>query len=98
MPKKPATSKPKPLFDLGLIPGTPAEQRRQASAILVRGGHPIAIEKAGSQYRVDVLGVPIGLAPTRAIACSAAAQVGQYRLQLGDFVYTYVKGWKGCDR
>lgn len=64
--------------------------------MLARKEKPIAIEKTAGGYAVNVLGVDIGKAPTKAIACSVAQQVGQYRLQLGDFVYTYVKGWEGC--
>jgi hypothetical protein len=84
----------KAVLDLGLIPGTPAEQRARARTMQ----YPIVIEKVGSRYRIDVVGTPIGFVPTKKAACSAAHQVGRYRLQLGDMAFAYVKGWKGCER
>jgi hypothetical protein len=66
--------------------------------MLARGEKPIAIAKVGRKYRLDVLNTPIGSVDTKAQACSAAHTVGRYRLQLGDFVFGYVKGYKGCER
>lgn len=88
----------KPLFDLALVPGTPKEQREQARRLMVRREKPIAIKKTGSKYEVVVLGTPIGAVAKKGDACSAAFQVGRYRLELGDFAHTYVDGWNGCDR
>lgn len=88
----------KPPFDLSLVPGTPKEQREIASRMRVRREKPIAIRKVGSKYEVVVLGTPIGAVAKKGDACSAAFQVGKYRLELGDFAYSYVDGWNGCDR
>ena len=98
MPRKKAAAvdKPKPLFDLSLVPGTPREQKDLASKMLIRRQKPIAIEKASGGYALKVLGTVIGVAPTKEIACSAAYTVGNYRLGLGDFVSTYVEGY--CKR
>lgn len=96
MPRKPAAPTAQPMFDLTKLPGSPADQRRAATDILIRGAKPIAIEKASNGYRLKVLGVDIGTAPDKGTACSAAHQVGRYRLQLGDFASTYVDGY--CKR
>jgi len=84
--------------DLSLVPGTPAEQRDRARAMMARGEKPIAIEKVGRRYRIDVVGTPIGFVTNKSLACTAAHQVGRYRLHLGDMAFGYVRGWKGCDR
>ncbi|KKM99758.1 hypothetical protein LCGC14_1144680 [marine sediment metagenome] len=92
-----ARSKKAPL-DLSLIPGTSADQQKRAERMQRRGQKPIEIRKVGRQYEIHVVGTAIGKVPTKALACSAAFQVGSYKLALGDFAHTYVKGWKGCER
>lgn len=94
--KKPVADKPKPLFDLGLLPGTKGDQKAAAHKMLGRGEKPIAVEKAPGGYAVKVIGTVIGVVPTKEVACNAASTVGMYRLELGDFVSTYVDGW--CKR
>lgn len=85
---------PQPSLRLELVPGTATEQREKASGILARGGRPIAIESVGrGKWRVLVLGTPIGEVKTKELARSAAHQIGQYRLHLGDLAYGYVEGW-----
>ncbi len=80
-------------LQLSLVPGTPKEQRELARSIMIRRGMPIEIKKEGRKWAVIVLGVTIGFVNSKGLAQSAAHQVGAYRLQLGDFAYTYVKGY-----
>jgi hypothetical protein len=97
-PKKPKAARPRAVattpkssLDLGRVPGTPTEQRQVARA---RREKPIRIDHVGpGDYRVIVLSVDIGSVPSIELARSAAHQVGRYRLDLGDFVETYVDGY-----
>ncbi len=94
--KKPAVAPAaKPAFDLALVPGTKAEQQAAANRMLRHRQKPIEIAKASGGYVVKVLGTSIGVAPTKDLACSIAFSVGRYRLDLGDFVDTYIDGY-GC--
>lgn len=92
-PKLPAAA---PIFDLGRVPGTPTDQRTAAGKMLARGEMPLEVRKAGRAYELVVLGTPIGQLPDKDRVCSAAFNVGRYRLLLGDFASTYIKGW--CTR
>lgn len=92
-PKTPA--KP-PVFDLTLLPGTRSDQKRAADTMLIRGEKPIEIRRVGRQWELVVIGTPIGRIASKRYACSAAHQVGRYRLELGDFVAGYTKGY--CKR
>lgn len=93
---KPKSPKPTPVFDLALVPGSPAEQRRAADKMLQRGEAPLEVRKAGATYELVVLGTPIGRMADKQAVCNAAFTVGQYRLELGSFASTYIKGW--CKR
>lgn len=79
---------------LGLVPGTPGEQKSRARQMLAQRRKPLAIVHAGpGDWRVVVLGVDIGSVSTKANAKSAVHTVGRYRLDLGDFVYAYTDGY-----
>ena len=94
--RAPATPAKAPPFNLALVPGSPAEQRDAASRMLRRGEAPLEVRKAGRAYELVVLGTPIGHLDDKQAVCNAAFTVGKYRLQLGDFASTYIKGW--CKR
>lgn len=86
-----ATSQPRSNLDLTRVPGTPGDQRMLAGTMLARRRKPIRIQHAGTNdWRVIVLDVDIGSVASEALARSAAHQVGRYRLDLGDFVDSYV--------
>lgn len=85
-----------PVFNLALVPGSPAEQRDAASQMLRRGEAPLEVRKVDRAYELVVLGTPIGQLADKQAVCNAAFTVGKYRLQLGDFASTYIKGW--CKR
>jgi hypothetical protein len=52
---------------------------------------PIRLQRSDSGWHVIVLGTDIGCAPTHEAAVHAAHTIGRYRLDLGDFVDTYVE-------
>ena len=79
----------KAVLDWSLVPGTKREQI--ATAHRVR--YPIKIEKSGSKWAVIALGVTIGFVKTKADAKSAAHTIGRYKLDLGDFVFSYTEGY-----
>lgn len=84
-----AKQKTKAVLDWSLVPGTKREQI--AAAHRVR--YPIKIEKTGSKWTVIALGVPLGFVRTKEDAKHAAHLIGRYKLDLGDFVYTYTEGY-----
>lgn len=80
-------------IQLSLVPGTPAEQRQLARSFIRRGEKPIRIAKVGRAWEIVVLGTPIGFLKSKIDARSAAHHIGNYRLGLGDFVYSYTEGY-----
>ena len=63
---------------------------------MVTGEKPLEVRKSGHAYELVVLGTPIGQLPDKETVCHAAFTVGRYRLELGGFTSTYIKGW--CKR
>lgn len=85
-------------FNLMLVPGTRAEQRRLAEKMLRRGQKPVAIRKVGRRYELRVLDTAVGTTAKKADACRAAEFVGMSVLDLGGFAYTYIDGYGSCKR
>jgi hypothetical protein len=77
-------------LDWSLVPGTKREQIAEAH----RMRKPIKIQKSGNRWAVIILGIPIGFVDTKSQTQSAAHTIGRYKLDLGDFVYTYTEGYE----